>query len=266
MRLSFHNGAQCLQFPALSTIPGFFHGVFLREGTDAQGGSENFNLGMANGSPKEIVRSNRQKMLGSLGKGLIGVYGRQVHGKEIGVLSSETHQAPSAPHGTLQMDGDALITDMLGAALVILVADCQAVLIIDPVKRVVANIHSGWRGSVKNIIGSTIRRLGDVFGSLPEDLVCGIGPSLGPCCAEFINYKKELPKGLWQYQHEALHFDFWQASKDQLADAGVIPENISVSGLCTRCNPHLFFSYRGEKQTGRFAAVIGIEPVEGIGR
>ena len=263
MRLTCNNGTQYLQFPAMAALPGFFHGVFLRGAVNEQGGNAVFNLGLGNGSPKDIVRSNRQKMLGALGDGLKGVYGRQVHGKEVGILRKDERGDPLAFRGTLQLDGDALITDMDGVALVILVADCQPVMVADPVKRVVANIHSGWRGSVQNIIGSTIRRMCADFGSRPEDLICGIGPSLGPCCAEFIHYKTELPESFWKYGHSALRFDFWQASRDQLIETGVRPAHISVSGLCTRCNPHLFFSYRGEKQTGRFAAVIGIEPTEG---
>ena len=265
MRLTYDNGTQRLLFPAMSAQPGFFHGVFLRDAMNAQGGHEIFNLGMGNGASEDVVRSNRQKMLASFGDGLKGVYGRQVHGKEVGILRKKEHRHRLESRSTLQLDGDALITDLERAALVILVADCQPVMVIDPVKRVVANIHSGWRGSVQNIIGSTIRRMCADFGSRPEDLICGIGPSLGPCCAEFIHYKTELPESFRKYGHTELRFDFWQASRDQLIETGVRPGHISVSGLCTRCNPHFFFSYRREKQTGRFAAVIGIEPVEGRG-
>jgi polyphenol oxidase len=146
---------------------------------------------------------------------------------------------------------------------VILVADCQPVLMVDPVNGVVANVHSGWRGSIQNIIGETVRRMAADFRSRAQDLVCGIGPSLGPCCAEFIHYEDELPEPFWRYRHSANHFDFWQASRDQLTDAGVRNENIHLPGLCTRCNPHLFFSYRGERHTGRFAAVVGLEPGKG---
>lgn len=264
MRLTYKNGLQRLQFPAMSAQRGFFHGVFLRDATrGGQGGDAPFNVGMDNGSPEATVRSNRQKMLGAFKDGLVGMYGRQVHGKEIGVLRKDDLQDHLASSETIQLDGDALITDLEGVALVILVADCQPVIMIDPVKRVVANVHSGWRGSVQDIIGSTIRRMGDDFGCRPEDLICGIGPSLGPCCAEFIHYKKELPESFWKYGHTAMRFDFWQISRDQMTEAGVRSDHISVSDMCTRCNPHLFFSYRGEKQTGRFAAVVGIEPVEG---
>jgi len=95
------------------------------------------------------------------------------------------------------------------------------------------------------------------FECQPQNMVCGVGPSLGPCCAEFINYQKEIPETLWKYCGSDYRFDFWQMSLDQLTAAGVRPENISMAGICTKCNQHLFFSYRGERNTGRFAAVIG---------
>jgi polyphenol oxidase len=266
MRLIHHNGIKALQFPALSALSGFFHGIFLRGATDGQGGIIPFDIGMGGVTPEALVRSNRRRMAAFFGAGLRSVYGRQVHGREVGVLRRDGNRPHRNTDGFMQLNGDALITDLEGSALVILVADCQPVIIIDPVKRVVANVHSGWRGSIKNIVGETIRRMAVVFHSRPEDLVCGIGPSLGPCCAEFIHYKDELPEPFWTYRNSAFHFDFWQASRDQLTDAGVRIENIHISGLCTRCNPSLFFSYRGERRTGRFAAVVGLEPGKGSGR
>ena len=141
-------------------------------------------------------------------------------------------------------------------SLLIAVADCQAVLMYDPVKKIAANIHSGWRGSINNIIECTINSMKDRFGSLPADIVAGVGPSLGPCCAEFVNYKKEIPEKYWSFMISENHFDFWAVSNSQLCDSGVLPENIHIGGMCTKCNTDLFFSYRGNNKTGRFAAVI----------
>lgn len=263
MRLIQHNGLNRLQFSALTGIPGFFHGVFLREFSDSRGGRKRFNLGLGQGDPETVVWTNRKKMTASFGAGLQEVYGRQVHGNGVAVLKEDENTYLLDSAAPLSLKGDALVTDMARAALVIIVADCQPVLIIDPVKKVVGNVHSGWRGSIQNIIGATIQRMVDDFRSEPEDLICGIGPSLGPCCAEFINYKDEIPESFWRYRHSTFHFDFWKASRNQLTEAGVKPDNVSISGLCTQCNPHLFFSYRGERDSGRFAAVVGIEPGEG---
>ncbi|MBT8350952.1 MAG: laccase domain-containing protein, partial [Deltaproteobacteria bacterium] len=82
---------------------------------------------------------------------------------------------------------------------------------------------------------------------------------LGPCCAEFVNYQNEIPEKLWTYKNDSNYFDFWALSSKQLCDAGVLKENIYSSEICTRCNTDLFYSFRGEGITGRFAAVIGLK-------
>jgi YfiH family protein len=132
-------------------------------------------------------------------------------------------------------------------------------MLVDPRRKVVANVHVGWRGSINGIIARTLGAMVKRFGCQAHDIVAGIGPSLGPCCAEFVNYKKEIPEKFWSYKDAAHHFDFWAISRDQLVADGVLPENIAISHMCTKCNTELFFSYRAEGTTGRFAAVIGME-------
>jgi len=138
-------------------------------------------------------------------------------------------------------------------------ADCQAVMLFDPVRKVVANAHSGWRGSVANIIAKTIDLMKRDFNTLPADLYAVISPSLGPCCAEFINYRRELPGHFHAYQVRPNYFDFWAISTDQLKESGVPAENIANSRICTVCDDR-FFSYRRNRMTGRFASVIGLKP------
>jgi polyphenol oxidase len=144
-------------------------------------------------------------------------------------------------------------------SLAVQTADCQSILLYDPVRRAVGNIHSGWRGSIQYIIGHAVAKMTAVFGTLASDLSAGIGPALGPCCAEFIHYRREIPESLWQYRVGESHFDFLAMSRDQLQLAGVPADHIAMSHLCTRCRTDLFFSYRAEKTTGRVAAVIGLE-------
>jgi YfiH family protein len=150
--------------------------------------------------------------------------------------------------------------------LTILVADCQPVMLYDPVRAVVANIHSGWRGSIADIIGRTVAVMKERFACRPAEIIAGIGPSLGPCCAEFVNYRQEIPEALWSYQVSDNHFDFWALSRDQLVWAGLLPEHIETGGICTRCHSDLFFSYRAAQQTGRMAAVIGLPSTRAEGR
>jgi copper oxidase (laccase) domain-containing protein len=98
----------------------------------------------------------------------------------------------------------------------------------------------------------------------PANLLAVISPSLGPCCAEFIHYKNELPAWMHAFQIRPHHFDFWAISRKQLLDAGVLPGHIDTAGLCTRCNSR-FFSYRRARATadgitGRNGSVIGLPP------
>jgi copper oxidase (laccase) domain-containing protein len=130
-------------------------------------------------------------------------------------------------------------------------------MLVDPKTRIIANIHSGWRGSVQNIAAKTINYLRDRFGSDPARILAAVSPSLGPCCAEFVNYKDELPPDMWPMQVRATYFDFWAITRNQLTAAGVRIENMEFASRCTVCEKSDFFSYRGERVTGRLAAVIG---------
>lgn len=255
MRWIKDNGVQYLQFPALAGLPGFFHGVFPRTALNSGGRHVSFNIGLNCGDPESVVKQNRERMLTCFGRPL-GVFARQVHGSDVGVVSTTAVSTGQEP---VRVNGDALATARRDNALIIQVADCQPVLIADPITKAVANIHSGWRGSIDNIIGRTIETLVTQLGCRPQNMIAAIGPSLGPCCAEFVNYREEIPPRYWKYRRAGDLFDFWRLSMDQLIEAGVPPAAVSVAGICTRCNQHLFFSYRGQKNTGRFAAVIGIK-------
>jgi YfiH family protein len=149
------------------------------------------------------------------------------------------------------------MTNMPGIGLMIQQADCQAIMLYDLEHEAVANIHSGWRGNVANIIAKTVSAMTKAYGTRPAAVHAAISPSLGPCCGEFVNYRSELPPAFHAYQTQPNHFDFWAISRDQLRDTGVRLEQIEVAGRCTVCNEN-YFSYRREGVTGRFASVIGM--------
>ena len=188
------------------------------------------------------------------------IFLNQVHGDDVKVLKkSDADFSVEFEPGKECYTADAVITDIKDLFLVIQVADCQSVMLYDPKKEVIANIHCGWRGSVQNIIGRCLEKMGDVFGCRGADILAGISPSLGPCCAEFIHYRQEIPESLWSYKMaDRDHFDFWKLSRDQMTRAGLKEENIESMALCTKCRTDEFYSYRAEKTTGRFACVIGM--------
>lgn len=256
MILQHHNRLSFFRFPHLAEFPDIRHGIFTRQGGFSQGCFCSLNVGKGIGDPIDHVLRNRQAIADCMGQTEL-IFANQIHGTTIvapedcfvPISGSSSHAAPSA---------DAMISAVPGKALVIQTADCQAVLMYDPVRKAVANVHSGWRGSIQNIVGLTVQAMIKRFGSDPKDIVAGIGPSLGPCCAEFIHYRTEIPKTFWPYKNASDCFDFWRLSQDQLMDAGVPGNHILSGNLCTRCRTDIFFSYRKEKTTGRFAAVIGL--------
>jgi len=246
-------GADYCQFEHLSAYSDIGHAIFLRTRGVSDAPFDRLNVSLSVGDEAQRVRHNRRMVAEALEAPEL-VFVRQVHGVGVRVVDGR----PAGDDGTLP-EADVLITDRAGKYLVVQAADCQPILLFDPVRRVVANVHCGWRGSVANVAGRAVEALRDRFGCDPKNLLAGIGPSLGPCCAEFVNYRQEIPSGLWAYRRDTVYFDFWAMTRDQLSAAGVREDRIETSLLCTRCNNDRFFSYRGEKRTGRFPAVIGLK-------
>lgn len=233
---------------------GFAHASFTRNGGRSSGKFLSNNISFTVGDVRDAVCANRMAIKKRLGVQTL-ISAGQVHGDRIVCIESDTgdQEIPAC---------DALITQLPDMALLIAHADCQAVLLYDPVKRAIAAVHSGWRGSVLNIVGKTVQTMQDHFQTDPEDCVAAIGPSLGPCCAEFINYKTELPAAFWKFQKKENRFDFWQITSEQLQQAGVAGSNISCCGICTSCSEN-FYSYRracrqGDGVTGRNGTAIAL--------
>ena len=254
--LNRSNGVSFYQFPNLKDMADICHAVFTRKDGISRKPYRSLNTSFGVGDAAGSVSHNRALIKASLQADEL-LFVKQVHGTDILVLSQHRDYRRDGPSDG-PPEGDALITDRKGRFLAVQVADCQPVFLYDRVRKVVANIHAGWRGSVANIIGRTVAAMQKEFATVPRDIMAGIGPSLGPCCAEFIHYRQELPKSFRAYKDSNHHFDFWAISRDQLVAAGVVPDNISSSNMCTRCHPEQFFSYRGEGTTGRFTAVIGL--------
>ena len=238
----------------LITVP---HAMLTRLGGVSQSPYAGLNLS-GGGDDVTAVKQNKAKVKQAL-KIQYLASAVQVHGDQVAVVEDirEDHEYQNV---------DALITQQSGVGLLIQQADCQAVLLYDPKQEAIAAIHSGWRGSVANIIGKTIQAMGENYGTAPEDLRAVISPSLGPCCAEFSNYKKELTASFQQWRDSENHFDFWEISRWQLQEAGLLSDHIEAIGICTMCNQD-FFSYRramkklaNQGVTGRNGSVIALLP------
>jgi YfiH family protein len=245
-----------LTFRNLSGVPGLFHGVYTRHGGVSAPPYDSLNVAGNNGDSPGAVRENLTRIQGAAGVEWL-VSSRQVHGDALNFIDEASAEKLEARPPTLvEPPADALATDLSGLGLLIKIADCQSILLVDPPSRIIANIHSGWRGSVMDIAGRTIGRL-ERFGLKPATTLAAVSPSLGPCCAEFVNYQKEIPENFWPFRVGPLHFDFWAITRSQLLAAGLCEENIEFAAKCTVCGKSDFFSYRGQGETGRMASIIG---------
>jgi purine-nucleoside/S-methyl-5'-thioadenosine phosphorylase / adenosine deaminase len=245
-------GLKHYRSPLLAGMPEVVHGFFTRQGGVSTGAYESLNVSLAVGDGREAVAENLGRMRQALGLAeLAGA--AQVHGRRAAVITSPEQARP-----TDIPEVDILVTTVPGLGLLIKQADCQAVMFYDPVQGVAANVHCGWRGQVANILGETVALLQARFGTRPSDLYAAVGPSLGPCCAEIKNFRREIPQALWGYQVRPTYFDLWRLSRDQLAAAGLERGRIDLAGLCTRCGVVDFYSYRRDRVTGRQGAVIAL--------
>ncbi|UCG13269.1 MAG: laccase domain-containing protein [Deltaproteobacteria bacterium] len=249
------DGLPLFRFSHLSKFAELEHAVFTRLGGVSKPPFDSLNVSYDTGDDASDIRENLRRVR-ELSDSPFLIYARQSHSSKIVSLDKYPSVNPT-PHYPLQ-GVDGFITRLSGLLMMIKVADCQAIFLYDPNRRVAAIVHSGWRGSVQNIIGNAVHQMVAHFDCKPQDVISAIGPSLGPCCAEFRHWHRELPTSFSRFRLSENHFDFWAISRKQLQDAGVLRENIEVAELCTRCHPQIFYSYRGERQTGRFAATIGI--------
>lgn len=158
-------------------------------------------------------------------------------------------------------DTDALVTNQPNIALALNFADCVPIILYDPVKKVIACSHAGWRGTVAKIGPKTVEKMSKEYGSNPDDIIALIGPAIGKCCFEAgANVLEELKKTLKEPSSELIsnsHADLKLINKFQLLDTGV--KKIDVCEYCTSCQNELFFSYRKENgNTARHSALIMI--------
>ncbi len=241
---------RCLQFPRLMSYNRLVHAVFTRKGGVSEAPYDTLNISYDTNDRPECVSKNMEIIRDAIGAKSL-VFMNQVHGKEILVLRQHDFHGLKGP-----VNADAMVTDIPQLALMVKQADCQGVLLYDPTKDVVANVHCGWRGNVLNILKCVVERMTSEFGCFATDLAAAIGPSLGPCCSEFVDYEDIFPEAFRLFMVRKAYFDLWKISRYQLLEAGLKNEHIEVAGICSRCKSHLFYSYRGEGETGRFGTVV----------
>jgi len=211
------------------------------------------NLSISVGDDQENVRENRRRFFTSLGIDHSQLaFPLQIH--------SSTVQYADKPGRYSQTD--ALVSDKQDVYLIVTVADCLPVFLFDPVRRVIAGIHAGWKGSSNNITRKVIQYMNERWSTDPADIIVYMGPSAGVCCyevgeevAQLFPLEHTVPQSNGKY-----HLDIPSFNLSELLGSGVLRKNIEHDDSCTICTPSSFHSYRRDgKKSGRMMGVLGVK-------
>ena len=243
-----------LTFPSFDRTGLVRHCFSTRRGGVSQGYFASMNLGFGRGDDETCVLENYRRICYVLGiyAGDL-VFSDQVHGDRI-LYVDQQDRGKGIVQPVEMEEVDGLITDRPQVALVTLYADCVPLYFLDPVKKVIGLAHSGWRGTVQEIGRKMVERFAADFHSDPQDILAGIGPSIGPCCfevgpevveafaetfPEWIEDVARMPAGKVK-----AHIDLWETNRRILERAGLLPDHITVPDICTTHRPEYFHSHR----------------------
>lgn len=253
MNVNQKNGVTWLTYPAFEKIPGIVHGFSTRLGGVSQGIYESMNLSFTRGDNEDAVRENYRRLSDAMGFSMGDIVtSDQTHTTNVHVVT-ETDRGNGITKPRPYTDVDGMITNVPGLVLATFYADCVPLFFVDPVHKAIGLSHSGWRGTVGKIGKVTVEKMAEEFQTDPSELYAAIGPSICQDCyevsedvadafyKEFQGHEREilLEKGNGKYQ-----LDLWKTNEIILREAGVIPEHLAVTNICTCCNSRLLFSHR----------------------
>lgn len=197
-------------------------------------------------APAAVTENRRRALLPAGSRRAL--WARPQHGGRVRAVSRATEDVEP---------GDGLLTDDPGVVLAQTFADCVPIFVWADDIRWGGILHAGWRGTVANIAAAGVRTL-VARGADAKRVQAAIGPSIGPCCYEVredvAGPIRTLPEGqqfLRAVDEDHFSLDLWGLNQSLLVGAGVSPDHVTLSGLCTGCELSLFFSHRREGPTGR---------------
>lgn len=241
---------------------GFLHGCSCRLHGESNIVPGSLNLALHVGDDRNMVLRNRSRFAAALGvRPERFTTCAQVHGSRVQIVDKKIVGSGALDYAATVADTDALVTNLPGVPLMLFYADCVPVLLADPVRKVIAVAHAGWRGTVAGIAAGTVAVMQDGFGCRPEHILAGIGPSIGGCCYEVDDVVRQqaldyteffLSRGRGKYL-----LNLQGINRKQLLKTGLLEQHLVTAGVCTAENNELFFSYRQEQgHTGRMGVCL----------
>ena len=265
------NGIEYLQFKKLLNYPEIKYAYVI-------GLDRNFEFYPSNEEKNKITRNNFKEICTELNlnyNNLVNV--KQNHTDNIQIINNKINK--DEPDFNLYENTDGLITNKKGIVLSTKNADCILLVFYDPIKKVIANIHSGWRGTLQSISVKAVEKMEQEYGSNPEDIICCMSPSIGKDHFEvdedvfkmfydefkdikdssILNNSKNpnILENIFEQNGDKWHIDTILINRKILLKQGLKEENIIDSGICSVCNKDIIHSYRahGEK-AGRATQII----------
>ena len=240
-------------YPLLDETGIVRHCFTTRYGGVSEGMFSKLNLSFTRGDVKESVEENYRRIAEAMGVPYEKIVcSDQTHTTNVRVVT-EADAGTGIIRPKDYTDVDGLITNVPEITLATFYADCVPLYFVDPVHHAIGLSHSGWRGTVARMGKCTLEAMRREYGTKAADVYCAIGPSICQDCYEvsedvavqfeeaFSGHESEilLNKGNGKYQ-----LDLWKANEIVLLEAGVKPEHLAVTDVCTCCNPELLFSHR----------------------
>lgn len=254
LKRNLKDGIEYLTFPKIEETGIVNHLFTTRSGGVSEGIFATMNLSYTRGDKREAVDANFRKIAELMGSS-----------PENFVCSDQTHTTnvrkvtlKDRGKGVVRekdyRDVDGLITDEPGIVLATFYADCVPLFIVDARHKAIGLSHSGWRGTAGRMGRHTLQAMKEAYGTEPADVTAAIGPSICGDCYEVGGEVAEafqtafseaaVKKMIRPRGNGKFLLDLWQANYEVFAEAGVSPDRISVTDLCTCCNPDYLFSHR----------------------
>ena len=259
-----------LSFPMFRDTGLVTDGFSTRLGGVSEGCFSSLNLSFDRGDDRAAVEENFRRMGEALGVRCEDmVLSQQTLTTNIRIVTDED-RGKGITRERDYTDIDGLITNVPGICLVTTYADCVPLYFLDPVKKVIALSHSGWRGTVGKIGKKTVELMHDNFGSDPADILAAVGPSVCQDCYEVSadvtdRFKEVFDRSAWDelfYEKPdgKYQLDLWKANEKIFLEAGIRKDHIAVTNVCTHCNSGILYSHRamGDKR-GNLCAFLALK-------